>query len=530
MDSIARFFRSHVYGGLSTTAANSVRPQAAKALDCVFILGPGYEASMADELNRLAAAEGMTATVLGGANGVSRETIRNARLNGLIGPDTRVVCLLHGATKRGQGGVGKTHFLQTGQPKSNPRQGGSQQQMFTPTSQFLCWLREPLTSTSEDSGSAEPWRGTIHLASCYVASFIKECRTAPDDSQASDMKKKPVWSEGNVFLYGSSKPTLTEVALQNFDSLLRQLGECIRNGHASPDPIETFRRVMIDSPETVSLLGGEFTEPIVAHAPKTILQAMPGYLQAQWKQSEAFDKLKTSVEASSDRGRALREQAHTSHPADLPSMTLRKITRFFFTRLAHLKSEAKLKLLQTDLKRFPGLANLRNEQGKTPLMLVASLPFKLEGAQIDASRIVQALIEAGADVRAHDGFGKSVLHHAAGAGGSKLIRQLLDSIKSDVAGGKDGQDLMSSKSRKAFIDQRDGQWKTALHIAISAADVETVKVLLAAGADPDKRTGRWESPKDLTRRSRISDEAKNQIIALLDKAKAEKKMPRRSGA
>jgi ankyrin repeat protein len=77
----------------------------------------------------------------------------------------------------------------------------------------------------------------------------------------------------------------------------------------------------------------------------------------------------------------------------------------------------------------------------------------------------------------------------------------------------------------ASIDRRDRNGKNALHMAIANGNVALVKTLLDAGADPEKRTGSWESPKGLARGARISNEATNQIIALLQNAKTAKKMP-----
>jgi ankyrin repeat protein len=218
------------------------------------------------------------------------------------------------------------------------------------------------------------------------------------------------------------------------------------------------------------------------------------------------------------------------------------ITRFFFTRISHLKTIKKLDLMKADLNNYPWLVNLRNAFGSTPLMHIAERPFAYKGASVDACTIAEVLIGAGADVNAQDTNGKTALNRAVAAGNVEMIHLLLkenarvDLIDKDRRTALHGvcmtkhndtavvKALLSSAST-ALIDRRDRNGKNALHMAIANGNVDLVKTLLDAGADPEKRTGSWKSPKSLARGARISDEATNQIIELLQNAKTAKKMP-----
>jgi hypothetical protein len=284
MNSVVHFFRGLIQGISPVEAAASPRSTASKALDCVYILGPGHSEAMAHELRRRALHEGLTTTVIGdGSTEITREMIHDARQRGLIGPDTQVIGLLHGGTQRVKGNAGVRHILHTGFKASTDAHKGIGAKKLTPTTEFLHWLRDPLPEGRPVAQQAKPWGGTIHLASCHVSTLKKEISPVLQNSASEPSVQDALWTHGHVLLYGSNKPVLNDVSLQNFDSLLRHLGDCKRQGRSATDVAETFRRVMVQSADTVTLLGGALTEPLVSPAPKTLLEATPGYLQCQWQ-------------------------------------------------------------------------------------------------------------------------------------------------------------------------------------------------------------------------------------------------------
>ena len=114
----------------------------------------------------------------------------------------------------------------------------------------------------------------------------------------------------------------------------------------------------------------------------------------------------------------------------------------------------------------------RNEHGETPLHRAAVSNYEAAG--------VTALLDAGADIEARDRWGRTPLHHTAGAGWHSpgVITALLD------AG--------------ADIKARDGNGQTPLH---KAAAIDTkpagITALLVAGADPKARDADGMTPWDL---------------------------------
>lgn len=546
MESLARFVRTHVFSSGPVATSKSSRPEPTQAADCVYILGPGHDPTMASELHRRASSEGLRVTVIGdGRTEVNREMVQEARAKGVIGPGTEVIALLHGSTRRVGGSEAKRHVLHTGfEPLG---QGNKERKKGTTTTEFIHWLRDPLQDDSKATAQPEPWRGNIHLASCHVRSFAKEFVPETMDSESGKTIKNSLWEQGNVLLYGSSKRIMTEVALQNFDSVLRHLGECKRTGHKA-DVNETFRRVMLGSADSVSLLGGSLDEPLVSHAPKILLEATPDYLQARWAQMMAYEKLKGPATVNSSAiTEPAKEKLEKKTKVEGSSISRENIARFFFTRITHLKTSEKLALMKEDLNRYPWLANIRNTRGATPLMYIAELSFARKDASVDAYAIAKVLIDKGADVNAQDVNGRTALSRAVNEEDDAMISLLLKAgARVDLVDKQKRTDLHSacmaknhnpavvaallSAAATASIDRRDRSGRTALHMAIANGNVALVKTLLDAGADPEKRTGSWESPKSLARGARISDETTNQIIKLLETAKAAKKMPRRSEA
>ncbi|MCM0043092.1 MAG: ankyrin repeat domain-containing protein [Burkholderiaceae bacterium] len=504
---------------------------------------------MADELRHRATNQGLTAKVIGDGKGeITKEMIQGARARGLIGPDTHVICLLHGGTKRVKGREGKSHVLHTGFAASTSNESGKERKKLTSTTEFLHWLRDPLPPDAGGKAPSAPWGGAIHLASCHVGAFTKEFLPEQCDPGSGERSPHPLWEQGNLFLYGSNKPIFHEVSKQNFDSLLRYLGECKRDSQSKPDAAEALRRVMMDSPETVALLGGACTEAIVSHAPKTLLEALPGYMQARWQQMVAHEKLKESLSSPVNYEAAAKKDGPSNDmPAGVPVMSHEKATWFFLTRVSHLKTSEKLELLKSDLHRYPWLVNVQAKEGTTPLMIIAERPFEHKGAAVNAVDIARILLDRGADINAQNSNGRTALYFAIREGNADLVRLLLSrGARIDLTDMDRRNALhsacLSTKNRSAvvnallqtkgasLIDKRDRSGKTALHLAIASGNVDVVKALLAAGANPEKRTGSWESCTSLARRAHISHAATDEIVLLLKTAIADKKMPRRSGA
>ena len=140
----------------------------------------------------------------------------------------------------------------------------------------------------------------------------------------------------------------------------------------------------------------------------------------------------------------------------------------------------------------------RDTSGATSLALAAS------NGQVDAATV---LLRAGADPDAPTFTGWRPLHAAALNGHPEVVAVLLDA-GAGIAAGDDrdmtaliaaaqvGHDQTVSLplDRGAHVDTPTASGWTALHWATVNAHVSTVRLLLAAGADPDARTSDGSTP------------------------------------
>ena len=110
--------------------------------------------------------------------------------------------------------------------------------------------------------------------------------------------------------------------------------------------------------------------------------------------------------------------------------------------------------------------------GDTPLLLAA---------KTGQSSSAQALIEAGADIKARDNTGNGVLHYAAHSGMTGICGLLVD--------------------RGIAIDDKGAAGATPLQLAVQGARLETAKYLVRRGASLEQKNDAGASALDLVERS-----------------------------
>lgn len=375
-----------------------------KNVDCVFIVGPN-EPGVRDDLRRLAESRGVSYAFVGnGDKPVTKEMILAARRSGVIGPDTEVFGTMHGGLSPGAEGVQHGLELDPDADAVSPNE-------------FISWLRAPLGKNHGDNDDDKAWGGNIHLLSCHVGKFRHEFKPSEEGQQG-------LWEQGQVFLHGSGKMLYTGTSLDDVDTVMGEIVAARKDGGERPEGAQIMRALMERQSDTVTLMGGSLDAPLVLHAPKSVAEAEPGYLQAQLRRMEAEGKLGTLEGriAGSDRGRdaLLNAKASLTARESAPNQK----SNVLFTRIVHLKTREKLDRLLSDLTSTAGLAQIRDRAGLTPLILVATLP-RVKGAKVGKHEIAEALIKSGADVNARDKFGKTAIHYAVQNGHAELVKTLL---------------------------------------------------------------------------------------------------------
>jgi len=515
MDVLARFFRSSVNSAASSAKVSKPLHTPPKSADCVFILGPGVDRAR-QELTHRATQEGLKIAFIGdGKNDVTQKMVEEARLSGIISATSEVICILHGHVKTDSEGS-RIHLVQTNGAKitDSPVEKGAEK--LTRTVDLISWLRKSIDSNQPDSQSIPGWGGNIHLASCHVAELNKEFSEAIKKEATEKSSSAPVWRQGNVITYGSNKPLRHKMAMENFGHFFRQLGYCKKLGEKTPDAPEILRNIMLGTSDTVSLLGGDLNSPMVGHAPKILLEAMPEYIQSQWAQLKAHADLnkkisKNPVENINLSSSVGNRGGHSSAISD------EKIAGFVFTRINHLAKKEKFDQFKSELKQYPGLANVRDTDGNTPLIGLADKFFIKKNLNVPSSDIAQVLIDSGADINARNKHGLTALHVAISRGNSELVNFLIQKgARLDVRDEYERTPLhyacLNSRNRtkilksvlsncqKSEVDRRDLDGKTALHLAVLGNDCSAVDMLLQHGAKVSKKTPGWDNALDLAKR------------------------------
>jgi len=515
MDSITRFFRSYVSPTVSPAKVGERTDSVSHAADCVVILGPGIDKAKHD-MERQAKQEGLKISFIGdGQSDITEEMITEARSKGIISSNSEVICIFHGHIKKDKEG-NKIHMLQVSHKKNQEASPGKIAKQLMPTVSVLHWLRKPLKTDSVDAEMSAAWKGNIHIASCHVGELNKEFTRCIQKEKDGESPYASLWRQGSVITHGSNKPLKHRMAMENFSHLFRQLGYSKKQGEKPPEAAEIFKNIMHGTSDTVGLLGDELNAAMVGHSPKFIVEAMPNYIQSKWKQLKADAGLR-SVN-SLDKNKDISPGKTAKGNINLPSaITEQKIVGFIFNRIDHLNKKEKLALLESELKQYPGLASVRDIDGSTPLINLANKSFDSKNSEVGVSEIAEILVSAGADVNASDNNGVTALHRAVRNGNMDLVKFLLNHNAHLDVRDKHGQTplhlaCLSTKNRtevlklllekydRTEIDRRNVNGKTALHLAILSNDLDAVRHLLEAGANPAKRTSGWDNAIDLAKR------------------------------
>jgi len=118
---------------------------------------------------------------------------------------------------------------------------------------------------------------------------------------------------------------------------------------------------------------------------------------------------------------------------------------------------------------------------------------------------MKTLLDAGADIRASDYWGRSPLHAAVWAGSTAVVDAILEQAES-----QDSEDKLR-ELLDLNTDNRLGE--TALHIATAMGHVDIIMSLLQRGASPNTLDGFGRTPRDVAAAHGIVAEDIDEILA-----------------
>jgi len=140
--------------------------------------------------------------------------------------------------------------------------------------------------------------------------------------------------------------------------------------------------------------------------------------------------------------------------------------------------------------------NAADVNGMTPLH---------EAALNDRADVVTALLAAGADVRVTDSDGSAPLHLAAAGreGGVGLIGAMLGATPVEDDGKGRSEIVQALLDAGADVQATDNDGNTPLHLAAKSDRVEVISIQLNAGADMHAKDGFDRTPIDSTDREAV---------------------------
>ncbi len=581
MQAISRLFQS--ISGLTQPSVQTKQtsPLTRQTVDCLVIMGPGTERiRKAQELSLLR--NGLTSVFIGdGRRGITKKLIHDARSQGLIGPNTQIICIAHGSAQVSEDNKGSTHHLRM-QPDDNA--ADSSEPATVATQNFLRWFRDPLTSPNPTEPPVPGFAGNIHLVSCSVGNVRKEkvrIPTGANGTGADEISANQLPVNGYTFFHGGNKILSSASSDESLESLYSYLRDC-KTGRENPeDPDRMLERIKEHTYDTVILLDESLKEVKKYPAPKNFWDIFPNRRDEIMREYER-DSVKNQPVAGPATARTPLADASKRLMDRLSSDEKTMLGKFFMVRLQHLKTKEKLNQLGQQIATDPRLANIKLRT-RTLLMWAADNRVNYKNAEINSGDVVDTLIKSGARVEARDALGRTVAHHAAENGNVEALKVLYQKIRqSDThdqklgindrdiygrtvayyaanAGHVEALELLldekanmesvtwsglhtllhgACESRRqrlktvqcvlrrggqSLINKRNFFGKTALHIAIMTGDAATVKLLLDSGADPTQRTFGLSTPSDLARK--LPGEASQKILELLKNAKAKKNTP-----
>lgn len=366
---------------------------------------------------------------------------------------------------------------------------------LVPTKTLLASLVNQLGTATAHASRSSRELPFIYLLSCGAGSLRDEI--SPDSE---------LWKRANLMIFAGKRSTSMHSSAKSFTGAVTYVDHCQRNN----EPVEPMKLLFlagVNRGDSVTLMGGELTAPLVWRAPKSNkdqsnlwnLRGDPedisrfgqttGTLHPKefdcLPQASALEVLYNRIQRNdTDRARALLE----TQP-ELANMTTVSGTSPITDAIISGSSTFLRMLLETGAD-----PNTASDNGNTPLIVAMRNPDKAPKIED-----IELLIRHGADPNRQNDDGVTALITACAAGHTEGAAVLLK-------GGANPNILMTQQSTSAIgiaavqgnaaamtlliahganLELTDGAGATALILAIQSPDQECLRILLKAGANPN---------------------------------------------
>ncbi len=300
------------------------------------------------------------------------------------------------------------------------------------TMRFLEWVTTALASTGRAKSPAPAALPFVHLLSCSAAILREQIK--PDSS---------LWRSAYFLIYSSKRSTSLSACGSSMATAVRYVDWCERQ-RREVDPLKLLYLAGLRRGECMTLMGGDLTEPLVWHAPKS---------EADLSDQQSMSALRGDAH---DIDRLLERVAAltAAEQALLPPPSLRGLLS---NRLERDDVEAVTVLLD----EHPELRDAHCIQGLSPI---------IEAVDKRANRCLGLLLERGADPDARSVDTSALEICAIGPDYNLRGLQLLLACGADP-------NLSNPEGFTALATAVDYEWEAG------------VKFLLAHGARMDVRSG-----------------------------------------
>ncbi len=363
------------------------------------------------------------------------------------------------------------------------------------TKDLVKWLRA--SQQDDPNASAEPgWGGLLVIDSCRV-------KKVKNDFSNKSQEDRELLAQGPCILLSSKNPAPAPIANDNVEEILRYLGIC-KTKNEIPTANQLFLHISETNGDSATMIGGELTAPLIAHAPLPWMTLSAPLHQQQGNHPQKSGNKYQPRQRLSGSKQDIEKLKSTTSPNEefLPDIKqeMSRDQKQRFNMLVKQVYKQDIAAINAILESDPNLKTIVAQamQGKTILHWACA---------VNKPKAIDALIQAGCDVNGTDKQGRTPLHIACETESFHSMEALLKyGAKTEIADSKGNTPLMAACSQgnseviqlllnhKANLEATDPLGYTPFVRATHEDKVEKMGMLKNRGANIDAKDKYGNTP------------------------------------